>query len=46
VASLPDNIASRLIEWQMRQDQKLNDEIEKINKYLVNEKSISKEEEQ
>ncbi|KAL7487768.1 hypothetical protein ACHAW6_013340 [Cyclotella cf. meneghiniana] len=48
VASLPDNIASRLIEWQMRQDQRLNDEIEKITKYLVNEKSASKanEEEQ
>ena len=41
VASLPDNIASRLIEWQMRQDQKVNDEIEKIKLYLMSEKSAN-----
>jgi hypothetical protein len=39
VASLPDNIASRLIEWQTRQDQKMNDEIEKIRTFLMEEAS-------
>ncbi|KAL7508321.1 hypothetical protein ACHAXN_005398 [Cyclotella atomus] len=39
VASLPDNIASRLIEWQTRQDKKMNDEIEKIKMYLMEEAS-------
>ena len=41
VASLPDNIASRLIEWQSRQDQRVNDEIEKIKTYLMDEKVSS-----
>jgi len=43
VASLPDNIASRLIEWQSRQDQKVNDEIEKIKTYLMDEKISSED---
>ena len=43
VASLPDNIASRLIEWQVRQDQKVNDEIEKIKMYLMEEKTLGEQ---
>lgn len=43
VASLPDNIASRLIEWQSRQDQRVNDEIEKIKRYLMDEKVSSED---
>ena len=39
VTSLPDNIASKLIKWHMRQDQKVNDEIEKTKLYLMNKKS-------
>jgi hypothetical protein len=44
VSSLPDDIASRLITWQTRQDQRLNDEMEKISKYLLNARSKEDEE--
>ena len=45
VASLPDSIASRLIEWQSRQDQKMNDEIEMIKLYLMSEHSKEQKDE-
>mmetsp|Transcript_27934 Transcript_27934/g.67315 ORF Transcript_27934/g.67315 Transcript_27934/m.67315 type:complete len:756 (+) Transcript_27934:376-2643(+) len=35
VTSLPDDIASRLVDWQISQDKKLSDEMEKITKLLV-----------
>ena len=40
VANLPDDIASRLMKWQMQQDQKLNDEMSKIMEYLMDAKSM------
>mmetsp|Transcript_20383 Transcript_20383/g.43695 ORF Transcript_20383/g.43695 Transcript_20383/m.43695 type:complete len:812 (+) Transcript_20383:141-2576(+) len=42
ITSLPDDIASRLVDWQMSQDKKLNDEMEKIMKLLVEGKSLEK----
>jgi len=42
VTSLPDDIASRLVDWQMSQDKKLSDEMEKIMKLLVDGKALEK----
>ncbi len=39
IASLPDEIASRLATWQMNQDKKMNDDMETIMKLLVDVKS-------
>ena len=41
IGSLPDEIASRLVNWQINQDKKKNDDMEKIMKLLVDGKSIT-----
>lgn len=40
IVSLPDEIASRLLSLQANQDKKMNDDMEKIMKLLVDEKGI------
>jgi len=42
VTSLPDDIASRLVDWQISQDKKMSDEMEKIMKLLVDGESLEK----
>ena len=42
VSSLPDDIASRLVDWQISQDKRVSDEMEKIMKLLVDGKSLNK----
>lgn len=42
IASLPDDIASRLVDWQISQDKKLSDEMEKIMQLLVDGRSLEK----